>query len=129
MSLTAEQILSAPDIVQEEVSAWGGTVWVRGMTGTQRDAFEASLIGSSRGKSLSIANVRARLVAICAVNDEGGRLFTDAQASALGAKSAAELDKVYEVASRLSGIGKKDVDDLKKNSADVSFDASPSDSP
>jgi hypothetical protein len=34
----------------------------------------------------------------------------------LGQKSAAALDRVYEVAARLSKISKEDVDELAKNS-------------
>ena len=43
--LTKEQMLAADDIKSErvEVPEWGGDVMVRGLTGTQRDAWEASM--------------------------------------------------------------------------------------
>ena len=48
--LSRDAILQREDIKTEdvEVPEWGGTVRVRGMTGVQRDAFEASLIQQPR---------------------------------------------------------------------------------
>ncbi len=45
--LTREQILQSDDLPREtvQVPEWGGEVQVRTMTGTDRDAFVASLIG------------------------------------------------------------------------------------
>ena len=44
--LTAAEILGTEDIVEElvEVPEWKGTVRVRGLTGRERDAYEASLL-------------------------------------------------------------------------------------
>jgi hypothetical protein len=42
--LTRDAILQAPDLQGEDVAVpeWGGTVRVRGLSGAQRDAYEAS---------------------------------------------------------------------------------------
>jgi len=120
-ALTKDAILSANDIERErvEVPEWGGYVWVRGMTGEERDAFEAGLV-ERKGKSreLNFKNMRASLVAKTVVNDGGERLFDDNDVKRLGQKSAAALDRLYEVATRLSGIGEQDVEDLTETFQD-----------
>ena len=116
--LTKERILAVDDIVTEDVDVpeWGGTVRVRGLSGVERDAFEASMI-ERRGKKVetNLTNLRAKLVAASVVDEKGSRLFSDADVKALGAKSAAGLDRVYDVAQRLSGISDDDVDELAGN--------------
>ncbi|MFE3382837.1 hypothetical protein [Streptomyces anulatus] len=46
--LSAEQILDADDLAIEDVPVpeWGGTVRVKGMSGTERDRFEAGFVGN-----------------------------------------------------------------------------------
>ena len=121
MRLSRDDILKAADNEPEEVDVpeWGGSVLVRGMTGRERDAFEVSLMQPGRGgrKVLDPANVRAKLVARCVVDDDGGRLFTDADVAELGGKSAAAVDRVYAVAARLSGMGADDPEELTRDFA------------
>lgn len=110
--LTKEAILAADDLPRELVNVpeWGGDVFVRTMTGTDRDAFEASLIG----KEGRMENVRARLVSLALCNEAGERMFDDAEIAALGKKSARALDRVFSVAQRLNGIGTEQVEAAKK---------------
>lgn len=110
--LTKDAILAADDLPKERVSVpeWGGDVYVRTMTGTDRDAFEASLIG----KDGRLENVRARLVSLTICSESGDRLFTDDEISALGNKSAKALDRLFAVSQRLNGIGAEQVEAAKK---------------
>ncbi len=109
--LTKEAILAADDLPRELVNVpeWGGDVFVRTMTGADRDAFEASLIG----KEGRMENVRARLVSLTLCTETGDRLFDDAEVAALGKKSARALDRVFSVAQRLNGIGTEQVEAAK----------------
>jgi len=109
--LTREQILQSDDLPRETVPVpeWGGEVQVRTMTGTDRDAFEASLIG----KEGRLENVRARLVSLTLCDESGSRLFSDGDIAALGGKSAKALDRVFAVSQRLNGIGADQVDAAK----------------
>lgn len=93
-----------------------GAVTIQGMSGAQRDAFEASCI-EERGKKrkFSTQNFRAKLVAFCAVDDDGERLFTDPEA--LGSIRADVLDRLYGPAARLSGLSKEDEEELGKSLA------------
>ena len=110
--LTRDQILGQTALKFEDVPVpeWGGTVRVAEMTGTARDAWEQSMVPTEKGGAPNIANIRARLVAQCIVGEDGKTLFTERDAVALGAKSAAALDRVAAVAQRLNGLTKEDVD-------------------
>lgn len=117
--LTREHILGARDIERElvHVPEWGGSVYVQAMTGRQRDMFEESL-QVRRGKKIetSIVQFRAKLVALCVVDENGQRIFSEADVQALGDKSAAALTRIAEVASRLSSITEADAEEMIKNS-------------
>jgi len=117
--LTRDAILQADDLPRElvEVPEWSGSVYVRALTGIERDAFEQSVV-EQKGKStkMNLRNIRAKLVALTAVDEEGKRLFTDDDAALLGKKSAAALDRVFDVAQRLSGLRQEDVEELAGNS-------------
>ena len=116
--LSREAILQAQDLPTEdvEVPEWGGTCRVRALTGAERDAFEQSIV-ETRGKNtrLNLRNIRAKLVALCCVDENGNRLFKDEDAELLGRKSAAALNRVFEVAQRLSGLRPEDVEELAGN--------------
>lgn len=115
--LTKDEILKADDLPTEtlEVPEWGGSVLVRGMTGAERDAFEGGVV-SMNGKDarMNTQNIRAKLTALCIVTEDGLRIFTDHDVTALGMKSAAALDRVFTTAQRLSGLTNEDVDELAK---------------
>lgn len=130
--LTRENILAADDLGRELVSVpeWGGDVYVRGLTGKERDAFEAGMI-DQRGKSqtVNLQNIRAKLAGLSICDENGKRIFTDADLAALAGKSAVALNRVFEVARRLSGLGDDDVKELAKELEDNPFAGSHSGSP
>ena len=117
--LNREAIFAAPDIQTEDVliPQWGGTVRVKNLTASERDAFEESTT-TQRGNNLELnrKNFRAKLVALCVVDEDGKRIFDDKDIHKLGAKSAAAMDLLFAAASRLSGISKDDEEELLKNS-------------
>ena len=98
-------ILAALDLAHEDVPVpeWGGTVRIKTMTGAARDAFEASLV--QEGGKRDFTNLRARLLAHAIVGEDDQPVFSAADVDALGQKSAAALDRLYDVAQRLNGIG------------------------
>jgi len=123
--LGRDAIFAADDRVFEivEVPEWGGSVRVKALTGTERDAYEETLLtGTGKQTKVTMANARAKLCARAIVDENGERLFSDKDVTRLGQKSAAALDRVYEVATRLAKVSKEDIEDLKGNS-----DSDPSD--
>lgn len=127
--LTREAILAAPDIQQEVVAVpeWGGDVIVRGLSGAQRDAFEASVVEQKGKKTeMKLDNIRARLVALSVVDEKGKLLFSDKDVVALGKKSARPLQRLWDKARELSGLSDDDVEELAKNSSSDQGDDSSS---
>lgn len=122
--LTKEQILQANDLPKElvKVPEWDGEVYVRTMTGAERDAFEQSLI-ISKGK-IDLVNVRAKLCALAICDENGNRLFSDLEIEQLGQKSAVALDRIFEVTQRLNKIGTEDIEELEKNSSSIPSNSS-----
>lgn len=115
--LSAGAILGVEDIDYEDVAVpeWGGTVRVQAMSGTARDRFEAAMVDKN-GQAKSLEGFRARLAAACLVDGAGKRLFrSEAEAKLLGEKSAQALQRVCDVAMRLSAFSGNDVEDLTKN--------------
>jgi hypothetical protein len=116
--LTRDQIWSADDITFEDVPVpeWGGSVRIRGMSGRERDAFEAASLVNRKGtQELNVKNIRARLVAACAIDENGQPLFSSADVMRLSEKSAAALTRLFVVAQRLSGMTEDDVEELAGN--------------
>lgn len=130
-ALTRDAILGANDRAMElvDVPEWGGQVWVRALSGTERDAYEASLVTVRRDGSqrFNMENVRARLVSMAMVDGAGERLFSDADVKALGAKSAQALDRVFDAARKLSGLSDEDVEELAEGFGDAPSEGSTSD--
>jgi len=118
MRLSRDDVLKAEDLTTEEVEVpeWGGSVLVRGLTGRERDEFEVSMAVRHGGQMVQdYTNTRAKLAARCIVDEDGQRLFTDSDVAALGEKSAAAMDRIFTVASRLSGLGETDMENLTQN--------------
>jgi hypothetical protein len=115
-------IMGVTDISSEAVTVpeWGGLmVWVRTLTGKERDAYEADLIihNSKTNKTrLNMQNMRSKLLARCLVSEDGKRLFGDDEVEVLGNRSAAAIQRLFKVAQKLNALTDDDVDELEKNS-------------
>lgn len=111
-------ILTAEDIEHRivPVPEWGGAVRVRGMTGSERDSYDAESYRMGQAGAAAITDFRVRRVARCLVDADGKRLFTDADVVALGKKNGAVIDRLDDVVAELSGLGEAAT---KKASADL----------
>ena len=118
MLLTKDQILNSDDIGHEDVDVpeWGGSVTIREMTGRDRDAFEQSTYQKNGSDyQVNLKNMRARLAAISIVDDDGVRMFSDAEVEKLAEKSAKALDRIFAACQDLNGLSGDDVEELAKN--------------
>lgn len=127
--LTKEQIWAADDLKWEDVQVpeWGGAVRVKTLTGAERDQYEADSVKMEGNRRKMVGNLRARLVALCVINEDGTPMFTRADVMKLGQKSAPALDRVFEVAARLNAMSDEDMDDLAGNSESGQNESSISD--
>lgn len=126
--LSKEGILGAPDVRFEdvEVPEWGGAVRIKSLSARERDAWEIAAMPDMTGVDLRdkdllekmkgrIENVRARLVACTAVGEDGALLFTAEDVAKLGDKNSMVLDRLFQVAQRLNGIGEANTEAITKN--------------
>lgn len=108
-------VLTAEDLTIAEVPVpeWGGVLLVRNLSGAERDEFEAGTIKFAGNKVIpTLENTRARLVAMAACDENGARIFSEADVLELAKKSARPLDRAFEKASELSGLSDADVKEL-----------------
>jgi len=117
MDLTAQAILEADDSSLEplEVPEWNGTVYVRAMTSAEKDAYDRLMVrigerGQTAVNAQRLDNVRALLAVRVLCDKDGGRLFKDTDAAALGKKSSKALQRVWDVARKLSGFDEEETE-------------------
>lgn len=115
--LDKNAILNSDDRLIEalDIPEWGGTVHIRTLKASERDAWEISLT-SKDGKTLDRSNARAKFAALVLCDEKGVRLFNSAEAGALGEKSSSALNRVWDAGTKLNGIGEETVAELEKNS-------------
>lgn len=135
-TLSRSDILSRKALTQEEVNVpeWGGVVFVRELMANEADTFEMSIRpletnqnGNKADPAQMARNFRAKIVVASCVDEQGNKLFTDADVTELGKMSRKALDRVATVAMRLSGYSAPEQETLKKTlsqDADVSSSAS-----
>lgn len=133
MSLfTKSEILEAKDLEFEDVPVpeWGAGKEVRlmSLTGTQRDSFEdKSLVQKGTNAKMNLVNMRARLLALCIVDENGKRMFSDIEVNLLGQKNAKVLERLFSKAQEMNGMTEKDVEDLTEGFSGDPSEASISD--
>lgn len=124
--LTRKAILEAGDYTLRKVAVpeWGGAVYVKTLTGAEKDSFEQEISFSEEereeakkaGKKCMVDNFRARLLVRCLCDADGNKLFDYDDVAVLGAKSAKALERCFEAAGELNALSKKDLEKLEKNS-------------
>jgi hypothetical protein len=107
--LNREDILKAEDLQTRDVDVpeWGGTVRIRGLSGADRDAYQASMmqIGPNGQMGPDLGNMTAKMVARAVIDpDTGEPWFNELDVGTLGQRSGAALARVYDVAMELSGM-------------------------
>ena len=130
MALTKEQIDALDDVTIEEIEVpeWENTVFIRTMSGDERDEYLDSVVDMSGDKPKpKLLGTTARLVALCLCDEKGKRLYTGAAVKRLGEKNAAALERIGRAATKLNALDADAVERLAKNSESVPSDAKDSD--
>ncbi len=149
-TLSASDILSKHDFTIEAVPCpeWGGTVFVRNMTGEERDRWEYEQVdydepvqildpSDPEGKRVIgnpkrlnkewLLQFRARMVSLCACDEQGNRIFTDEDVPAIQKKNTKPLIRLVNKINELSQITDSDMESLVKNLDDAPDSDSPTD--
>jgi len=116
-----EEILSANDLPLEKLSIpeWGKDVWIRSMTGEQREEFEDAL-DKYRNKDGELVRkgIYRAMLAVFVVCDENGKLiFSESDAVALSRKAVKPLMRIQAKANQLNSLTAADVEAIEKNCA------------
>ena len=130
--LGKDDILSASDIQYEEmhVPEWNGDVRLKTLTGRERDKFEASMmkINKKGQREENLENLRARLISFCLVDEDGRRIFlNDYEVNALGEKSVAALQRVFNKCQEMNGMTDSDVEEMAEGFEQAPDESSSSD--
>lgn len=124
MLLDRKQLLKKEDLKKEKVDLGNDEfVYVRQMTGHERDNFEQSLIKEKtdfKGNvtyQRSLSDFRAKL-AVCTLCKENGDALLSSDDYVILSKnmSAARLEKIITIAQKLNKITEEDKEALVKNS-------------
>lgn len=122
--LSRKEILAIDDAVYEyiDMPEWGGTIRVKSLSGTERRAYERSLIVIGDGKDVEVNwdaydTSQPRLVSMSIVDKFGKPEFSIKDITKLGQKSSANLQRVFEVCQRISALDKKSIQETAENLA------------
>lgn len=113
MALTKAKILAADDTKLKELDMtkeWGGVVYVRTISGTERDFFEESYAEQK------MKGFRVRFLVLALCDEKGERLFADSDAEQLGKKSSASINKAFEAAWAHNAFSPEAVEELGNDS-------------
>jgi hypothetical protein len=123
MALSKAAILAAKDTKVSApipVPEWGGDVFCKTLSGTERDAFEESY---SENKMKAF---RCRFLVLTLSDDKGERLFTDSETADLGKKSSVVINRLFDTAWNHNAFTTEAVEALGEGSPEGQSDGSTS---
>jgi hypothetical protein len=122
--LSAADILALNDIVisKVDVPEWGGHVYVRGMSGTQRERYLESIRdvkgkGKNQDVRIMLVESSAKLAQQTICDKDGALLFSIHQIKQLGEKSSKALQRVVDASAKLNGFSDESEEEAKNDSA------------
>lgn len=99
-----------------KVEGLAAPIFVRGLTGKERDSFEnACFVQRGKQRVMSTENIRAKLLVRSICDEQGVRLFSDLDEGDVGALPAQVLDVLFTVAQKLSGLGASDLEEMQSD--------------
>lgn len=116
MALNRTDILTAQDckIVEVEVPEWRGSVFVKVMSGKQRDAWEAFVVSrKDKDGKINTAGLRSMLVATCVCDELGNELFTNEDIPEIEKRNASALQRIFDEAAKLNGLTGESAEAIK----------------
>jgi hypothetical protein len=113
--LSRDDIVKAQDIKPEPVAVpeWGGSVLMRCGTGDERDDYETSIwAGKGENRELVVKRMRAKLVSMAIVDEDGKRLFSEEDIVTLSRKNGKVIGRLFDIAQSMWGYSEKDIQSL-----------------
>lgn len=122
--LNREALLQRDELKIEKVQLTRGFVYVREMTGREKDIWEQSMLKQkpSGNKNApveyetTLEDFRAKLVVVTACDEKGELLLKPQDAKELNKMmSASNVERIVETAQKLNAITEKDKEEILKN--------------
>lgn len=127
--LSRQQIQQAKDLGTEEVliPEWGGSVVVKQLNADERMTLQEAVTYVEDGVTKSDQRkMMIGLVIVCTVDEKGDPLFSQDDAAWLQTKNANAVLRIFNVASRINGMGTEEVAAITENFTEATSDDSPS---
>ncbi|MDR0705451.1 MAG: hypothetical protein LBF88_10755 [Planctomycetaceae bacterium] len=114
-------------MVEVDVTEWGeidpetgkpkkSTVFVRELSGREKDLFEAGLISvKGRKQKLNLDDMRARMAVLVCCDENRKPIFMPSDVEWLTKKSSRPLTRIYNAAKELNDLSDEDEEELLKN--------------
>jgi len=112
-----EKILKAKDIKSEKVKVdeWGVTIEIKGMSGSQRAKLIANAI--DKNGNVNLERIYPELLISALIDPETGKqIFATNDQSVLLGKSGEVIERLAQLAIKLSGLGPEAEKEAEKNS-------------
>lgn len=124
--LNKEALLAKPKLAIKEVELSDGIVFVREMTGYEKDQWEQTLVkaapngnlqGGAPKMTYDLTSYRAKLAVATVCDEEGNLLFAMNEAVLLSKSlKASDLEKIANTAQEINAVSEKDKEAMLKNS-------------
>jgi len=135
--LTREALLQKDDLKVEKVELSKGYVFVREMTGHEKDVWEQSMLkqkpSGNKNKGVeyetTLEDFRAKLAVVTVCDADGNLLFKPEDAKVLNKMmSATNMERIVTAAQKLNAISEQEKEEILKNSEADQTDSSNSNS-
>ena len=112
-----DRIIAVDDTQKEivKIDEWGVEVEIRGMSGAARASISQDA-AENNGNINFLKMMPELVVQCCFVPETGEQVFDSKDKELVMGKSGAALDRIVNIAMRLSGFGDKAIDDAGKDS-------------
>jgi hypothetical protein len=116
MSDLRETILAADDKerIEVEIPEWGVTVWLRGMTVGELQAFERKAAEFKRTGSLP-PDYRESIAAQYVEDEDGAQVFVSTDVVQLRKRSAKAMGRILDAFQSVNGLTEKDLEEIEGN--------------
>ena len=106
--------------VEFKPSEWDFPVYVRRLSGGERWGFEASMVKTHINGNIvpdpkKLGEKQVRFVALTLANEDGSRVFSDADLEEVKTLGSRALDELYDFAEKLNATDEEAVEEAKKN--------------
>ena len=119
-----ERRYSTIDIPERDIS-----IRIQSLSEAEKSQYETCLIAKN-GRGIMrerLQDATRRLIALCVVDEEGKRIFSDSDLSAIANLDSYISSRIYDACQEHCGFNKGDIDETVKNSEEISVDDSTTD--